>query len=160
MGIPDGETNRDAVSADDWLRLIAAVQELSAIHDLDALTRCVRRAARDLSNADGVTFVLRDGNHCYYVDEDAIAPLWKGKRFPARTCISGWAMQHRQAVVIRDIYEDPRIPHDAYRPTFVKSLAMIPVRVDDPVAAIGAYWASHHTATSCSRSRRTSCARR
>jgi two-component sensor histidine kinase len=47
-------------------------------------------------------------------------------------------------VVIPDIYLDDRIPHDAYRPTFVKSLIMTPVRPDDPIAAIGAYWAENH----------------
>jgi len=50
-------------------------------------------------------------------------------------------------VVIPDIYSDDRIPYDAYRPTFVKSLLMVPVRRDDPIAAIGAYWAAHHAAT-------------
>ena len=41
----------------------------------------------------------------------------------------------------------PRIPHEAYRDTSVKSLAMVPVGTPDPVAAIGAYWASWHRAT-------------
>jgi signal transduction histidine kinase len=56
-------------------------------------------------------------------------------------------MEHRESVVIEDIYADDRIPFDAYRPTFVKSLAMVPVRPEDPVAAIGAYWARRHRAT-------------
>ena len=107
----------------------------------------VRKAARELTEADGVTFVLRQGNHCYYADEDAIAPLWKGRRFTLETCISGWTMLNRQHVVVPDIYSDERIPHDAYRPTFVKSLAMVPVRRENPIAAIGAYWATQHTAT-------------
>ena len=42
--------------------------------------------------------------------------------------------------MIEDIFADPRIPHDAYRPIFVKSLIMTPVGEDFPVAAIGAYW--------------------
>jgi two-component system CheB/CheR fusion protein len=56
-------------------------------------------------------------------------------------------MLRRQHVVIPDIYSDDRIPHDAYRPTFVKSLLMVPVRREDPIAAIGAYWAAYHVAT-------------
>jgi PleD family two-component response regulator len=44
-------------------------------------------------------------------------------------------------VVIPDVYEDDRIPHDAYRTTFVKSLVMVPIRRLEPVGAIGAYWA-------------------
>lgn len=39
------------------------------------------------------------------------------------------------------------MPHAAYRPTFVKSLAMMPVRDRDPIAAIGVYWATKHQAT-------------
>lgn len=52
----------------------------------------------------------------------------------------------RQAAVIPDIYSDHRIPVDAYRPTFVKSLAMVPVRREAPIAAVGAYWARTHRA--------------
>src|SRR5215469_16397929 len=62
-------------------------------------------------------------------------------------CISGWAMLHRQPAVIEDIYADNRIPHDAYRPTFVKSLAMVPIRSLDPIGAIGNYWAKRHLPT-------------
>jgi len=127
--------------------LLDTVTALASARDEAGVCGIVRRAARELTGADGVTFVLRRGNNCYYADEDAIGPLWKGKQFPMETCISGWAMIHRQHVVIPDIYSDERIPHDAYRPTFVKSLMMVPVRREDPIAAIGAYWASIHVAT-------------
>jgi signal transduction histidine kinase len=128
-------------------RLINAVQELSLARDLDTVMEIVRRAARELTGADGATFVLRDGDQCFYAEENAIAPLWKGKRFPMSACISGWAMLNKQSAVIEDIYADPRIPADAYRPTFVKSLAMVPIRTLDPVGAIGNYWATQHQAT-------------
>ena len=38
--------------------------------------------------------------------------------------------------MIPDIYVDPRIPADAYRPTFVKSLVMVPIRIKAPIGAI------------------------
>src|SRR5579872_4481238 len=114
-------------------RLVAAVQELSLARSLDAVIEVVRIAARDLTGADGATFVLRDGDRCYYVDENAIGPLWKGQRFPMHTCISGWAMLNRKAAAIEDIYTDARIPANAYRPTFVKSLVMVPIRVEQPI---------------------------
>lgn len=120
------------------------VLALSMARGLDEIMAIVRTRVRALVGADGITFVLRDGDKCYYADEDAITPLWKGQSFPAETCISGWAMIHREVVTIEDIYADDRIPHAAYRPTFVKSLAMVPVRREDPVAAIGAYWARRH----------------
>lgn len=132
---------------DSTLRLVRAIQELSLARDLDTVVAIVRTAARELTGADGATFVLRDGPYCHYVDEDAIAPLWKGQRFPLEACISGWSMLNREPVVIEDIYADARIPKDAYRPTFVKSLVMVPIRTLEPVGAIGNYWATHHLAT-------------
>lgn len=122
--------------------LISAVQELSLARDLNTIISIVKKTARQLAGSDGATFVLRDDGNCYYVDEDAIGPLWKGLRFPMSACISGWAMLNRKAVVIEDIYKDDRIPTDAYRPTFVKSLAMVPIRTVDPIGAIGNYWAT------------------
>jgi two-component system CheB/CheR fusion protein len=127
--------------------LLTAIQALSFARTLDDLTRVVRTYARTITGADGVTFVLRDGGQCLYVDEDAIAPLWKGRRFPLESCISGWVMLYGQPAVIPDIYVDSRMALDAYRPTFVKSLAMVPVRTDAPIAAIGAYWATNHEAS-------------
>jgi hypothetical protein len=106
----------------------------------DKVIRAIRNTARFICAADGVTFILRDGDLCHYVEEDAIGPLWKGQRFAMSACISGWSMLHAETVVIEDIYEDPRIPHDAYRPTFVRSLIMTPAGADSPAAAIGAYW--------------------
>ena len=128
-------------------RLVQAVQELSLAHDLADIQRIVRHAAREITMCDGATFVLRDGEHCYYADEDAIEPLWKGRRFPLEACISGWSMLNREAAVIPDIYADSRIPHEAYRPTFVKSLVMVPIRQLDPIGSIGNYWAHHRKPT-------------
>lgn len=123
-------------------RLVSVVQELSLARDLEQIMAIVRQAARELTGADGATFVLRDGDQCHYADEDAIAPLWKGRRFPMSICVSGWAMLNRQPAVIEDIYADARIPGDAYRRTFVKSLAMVPIRSVEPIGAIGTYWAT------------------
>jgi len=128
-------------------RLIGVIQQLSLARDLATIMEIVRHAARDLTGADGATFVLRDNGQCYYAEEDAISPLWKGCRFPMSACISGWAMLNRQAAIIPDIYVDPRIPVDAYRPTFVKSLVMVPIRTSEPIGAIGNYWATPHAAT-------------
>ena len=127
--------------------LLDAVTDLASARDDSAVCAIVRKAARALTGADGVSFVLREGNHCYYADEDAIGPLWKGRRFPIETCISGWSMLNRKFTVVPDIFSDERIPQDVYRTTFVKSLAMVPVRREDPIGAIGAYWARQHTAT-------------
>lgn len=128
-------------------RLVEVVQRLSLARDLQDIMVIVRTAARELTGADGASFVLRDGDQCHYADEDAIAPLWKGQRFPMQICVSGWVMSHRIPVAIPDIYKDTRVPTDAYRPTFVRSLAMVPIRTHNPIGAIGNYWATYHLPT-------------
>jgi PAS domain S-box-containing protein len=128
-------------------RLAQVVQDLSQARSLEAIVDVVRRASRLLASADGATFVLRDADLCHYVDEDAVAPLWKGKRFPIQHCISGWAMLNRTPAVVEDIYSDERVPHDAYRSTFVKSLVLVPIRKQSPIGAIGTYWATRYRAT-------------
>ena len=127
--------------------LVQVVQDLSSARTLENIMALVRKAARDIAQADGATFVLRDENLCYYADEDAISPLWKGQRFPMSACISGWSMIHHETVIIEDIYLDSRIPIDAYGPTFVKSLVMTPIRRNDPIGAIGVYWKEQHRPT-------------
>ena len=135
-------------SPDAGMALVTVVQKLSLARDLETVMDIVRIAARELTGADGATFVLRENDQCFYAEENAIAPLWKGRRFPMETCISGWTMLHREPAAIEDIYQDDRIPADAYRPTFVKSLVMVPIRSMDPVGAIGSYWARQHRPTS------------
>lgn len=127
------------------LVLSKAFGALSLATDIETITSTVAEAARRLTGAQGTTFVLRDEDRCYYADENSISPLWKGLRFPMEACISGWSMIHGQVVNIRDIYEDARIPHDAYRPTFVKSLCMVPIRPEKAIGAIGNYWSAEHT---------------
>lgn len=129
------------------LTLVSVVQRLARCHELAGVMEVLREATRELTAAEGATVILRDGDLCYYADESAIAPLWKGRRFPMTSCVSGWCMLNRQKVVIADIYADERVPQDAYRPTFVKSLAMVPIRSEEPIGAIGAYWAKRHEAT-------------
>jgi two-component system CheB/CheR fusion protein len=132
----------------DTKTLVQVIQDLSAAKSLSDITVMVRKAARKIAQADGVTFVLKDQDMCSYVDEEAIAPLWKGQKFPLNACVSGWAMIHKEAVIIEDIYKDTRVPIDAYRPTFVKSMAMTPIRQENPIGAIGTYWKDQHRPTS------------
>ena len=143
MTVPDAAERSH--NGGDWSSMIAEVELLAKVGELTEVMVAVRRVARQMSGADGVCIVLRDGDRCHYVDEEAIGPLWKGRRFPMSACISGWCMLNRQTAIIPDIYLDTRIPHDAYRPTFVQSLIMVPVGHLEPSAAIGVYWARKHT---------------
>lgn len=127
--------------------LVSAIKDLSSAKSLESIQQLVTSSARKLTGADGATFIFREDGQCYYADEEAISPLWKGKRFPMESCVSGWVMLNNQTVAIPDIYADKRVPVEAYRPTFVKSLLMIPVNTREPVGAIGIYWSKHYTPT-------------
>jgi GAF domain-containing protein len=131
--------------------LIECMTELSRSREASDVQNVVKRAARQLARADGAAFILRDGEECFYVDEDAIGPLWKGRRFPMDDCVSGWAMRHREMVAIPDVFADARVPVDAYRPTFVRSMLMTPIGLQDPVGAIGVYWSRPYTPTAPQR---------
>ncbi|MBZ9646646.1 GAF domain-containing protein [Sphingobium sp. 3R8] len=114
--------------------LIEASEQLAAARSMAEVVDVLRRTARSAIGAEGIAIILKDGDLCHYVAEDAIGPLWSGKRFPADSCVSGWAMRHARTVAIADIERDDRVPQDAYRPTFVRSL----VSEQSPVATLGA----------------------
>ena len=100
------------------------------------IVEVLRDTARETVGAEGIAVVLKDGDRCAYVAEDAVSPLWQGESFPQDTCISGWAMRHGQTVSIRDVRLDERIPQEAYARTFVRSLVMVPIGRPEPVAAL------------------------
>ncbi|MDX2214878.1 MAG: PAS domain-containing protein [Oculatellaceae cyanobacterium bins.114] len=127
--------------------LIQTIQQLVAARDIQTILTAVQGTIRRLMATDGATFVLRDGDMCHYVEEDAIAPLWKGQRFPIENCISGWVIQHREPAIVPDICNDPRISSELYQATFIKSLIMVPLGGTQPLGAIGSYWATPYTPT-------------
>ncbi|MFH7242888.1 MAG: sensor domain-containing diguanylate cyclase [Spirulina sp.] len=131
-------------AATDTQRLVEIIRDLCFAPSLDIVMTLVAVAARELTHADGATFVLKEDNQCFYAHENAVAPLWKGQRFPLSACICGWAINNKQAAIIEDVYRDARIPVEAYEPTFVKSLTVMPIGQDDPLGVIGVYWADRH----------------
>jgi len=147
MPEPSASSDRTSLCRTPAGSLIDVIERLASSGDMDEVVEVVRATARRLIGSDGIAVILREGDECRYVEEDAVGPLWKGRNFPLSSCISGWAMVHRRTVVIPDIRLDERIPQDLYRDTFVRSLVMAPVRSDDPIGAIGAYWGQEYEAT-------------
>ncbi|NML04708.1 GAF domain-containing protein [Sphingomonas sp. G-3-2-10] len=122
-------------------RLMDTLGQLAQVDTIEALVMTLRGSARAIGNADGITVVRRIGNRVAYVAEDAASPLWTGQDFPIEACISGLAMIENRPIVIPDIFADDRVPHEAYRATFAKSMAMFPIGVAEPRMSMGAYWA-------------------
>jgi signal transduction histidine kinase/CheY-like chemotaxis protein len=121
--------------------LLTATRAMARAQDLAELSSIAQAAARRLSGADGATFAIRDGDDCHYTDEDPPGPRWKGLRFPLGECLSGWAMQHRQPVVVDEVGTDDRVPRGA-REAPVSSAVVVPIRSQRPVAALGTYWSA------------------
>ena len=128
-------------------RLAGAVEGIAGTRDLDGLAAIVCAAACRLTGAEGATLVVREGEECHYLGEDAVAPLWMGRRFPLDRCASGWTIRHAQTLVAADWAEDKRIPAELYAGTFVRGLSVVPIGRTDPVGAIGCYWSKPHLAT-------------
>lgn len=123
-----------------WSIAAEAMEALAGARSLEAVTHVLRAFARRAVGADGIAVVLRDGEQCHYIAEDSMEPLWAGQHFPMDDCVSGWAMNNRETAVIADIFDDARVPTEAYRTTFVRSMLMVPIGRINPLAAVGAYW--------------------
>ncbi|NYJ10902.1 signal transduction histidine kinase [Rhizobium leguminosarum] len=127
--------------------LTKAISGIARARSIDEVIATIRASARALIGCEGITVIRREGDLCHYIEEDAIGPLWKGQKFPATACLSGWSMINRQTVIVPDIDKDDRIPHELYGGTFVRAVAMAPIRRYDPVGAIGAYWSKPYEPT-------------
>lgn len=121
--------------------VLGASERLVTARSLTEVVEVLRTTARASVGADGIALVLKEGDLCSYLAEDAGSPLWSDLRLPADSCISGWSMRHVATVSIPDVSQDPRIPQGAYADTFVRSLVMVPIGRPEPFAALGAYWA-------------------
>ncbi|HOO84608.1 MAG TPA: PAS domain S-box protein, partial [Prolixibacteraceae bacterium] len=124
--------------------LVKSVQDLTAAKNIQNVQEIVVHSARKLLGSDGASVVFKENNQCFYAAEDAVAPLWEGQRFPIESCVSGWAMLNKKSLVIDDIFDDPRVPVENYRHTFVKSLTMVPINLNEPLGAIGNYWKTNY----------------
>lgn len=144
LDLEDAKTQRYVLAMES---LLVVVQDLSKARSLQGIIEIVLMAARQLTESDGSSFVLKVNGDCYYADEDAIAPLWKGQRLPMNICVGGWAMGNRQPAIIKDVYSDERVRYAIYKSTFVKSMVMMPIRIVNPIGCIGIYWAKHHHPT-------------
>src|SRR6201992_4105989 len=127
--------------------LLSAVEALARAESSEEVGDIVRKTARRLIGSDGIALVIRDGEACHYVEEDAIGPLWKGRKFPLSECISGWVMQDGRYAWCCVVFRDGRIPTYLYHRTFVRSLVMAPAGSEHPIGALGAYWAQVYEPT-------------
>lgn len=127
-----------------WKLMADALDLLGRVASVDDALETLRLHARALGGADGVTVARREGDEVVFVAEDAIAPLWTGQRFPIGDSISGLAMVERRPIYVPDIHADTRVSVLPYHATFVASLAVFPLGLGTPLAALGVYWSKEN----------------
>lgn len=120
--------------------LSAAIERVGQAASAAEVVAALAATARGVVGSDGICMVERIGDEVEYLTEDAISPLWAGQRFPAAMCVSGQALAARAPIFIPDIMQDRRVPLNAYLATFVRSMAIVPIGVEAPRFAMGAYW--------------------
>jgi signal transduction histidine kinase/CheY-like chemotaxis protein len=134
----------------------AELESLRFSRQLEELTRVVRnlararsrrevyslacQAARRLLDSDGSSLALIEGDECFYVAEDAIAPLWKGLRFPVDGSVAGRVIREQRGLLVSDIRTEAALPRANFSATFVRSFAMVPIGNRAPTAALGSFW--------------------
>ncbi|MFI5337596.1 MAG: ATP-binding protein [Opitutales bacterium] len=141
------ESTRQKRYAVGWTLLVQTIQDLTGASTVESIFEVVRHAARRLCQCDGATIALAEGDVCHFLDEDVLQPLWKGQRLPLGRTIDGWVMKQRKPVAIADVFADAHVPQELYRPTFIRSMAMVPIRSREPIGTIGIYWARPHQPT-------------
>jgi hypothetical protein len=85
-----------------WKLMSDALDLLGRAASIDDALAILREHTRALGGADGVTLARREGDEVVFVAEDAIAPLWTGRRFPIADSISGLAMVEPDALALLD----------------------------------------------------------
>jgi PAS domain S-box-containing protein len=135
------EPTQSESALDQQTRLFLQIaQDFARLEGWDQTMAAAVQSVRKLTGAQGSNIVIKEGEKVFYAEEEAVEPLWKGKRFAANSSIAGWAILNRRTAIIEDVLGDTRVQPDFYRETFVKSLIMVPIRREDPIGVIGAYW--------------------
>jgi two-component system CheB/CheR fusion protein len=111
----------------DGITLTRTNRALVGALEFEQMTGVVCRAVRELTGADGATLVLREGDRCAMPRKTGSLRCGRAAISRLTSAFSGWAMQHQEVAIVEDVHADPRLQHALYGPTFVNSLAMIPV---------------------------------
>jgi signal transduction histidine kinase len=128
----------DQLAPEDLAVLATAARRVAAGTTLDEIAALACRVVRELAGADGAVFVVRDETCAVYVEEDAVAPLCKGRRFAIGASLAGRALAQRTTLALADLRADDTLAAEPY--ASVQGIAFAPVHAEDSQAALGAYW--------------------
>ena len=122
--------------------LHGAVRDICAARDVRQWLAVTRERTRTLLGADGVAFIIQLADKCYCADDDPIAPFGSGRQEPTHS--AGWALNHRQTVIVSDLTAEPHLATDDWLTAGARSLLMVPVRKPFPIGTVVAYWRTEY----------------
>jgi sigma-B regulation protein RsbU (phosphoserine phosphatase) len=129
-------------SDDRFKRLIELATMLNSTLKLDELLAHIIRAASELTGAETSSLLLADAETeelTFTVFDGQVATALTDQRIPAGQGIAGWALQHREAVVVDDPSSDGRFYQDVDTASgfATRNLVAIPLLVKErPVGVI------------------------
>ncbi|WP_101698244.1 HD domain-containing phosphohydrolase [Clostridium minihomine] len=127
--------------------LIKIVQQLSATHDLPGVMKLVCHSACTLTGCRRAAFLLLGGESCHCATDQSVPVLCRRMCSSIDTLVGELVLKERQPILISNMENDSRIPSKLSKNTFLKSLAMLPIRPQDPIGIIGCYWTEPHSPT-------------
>jgi diguanylate cyclase (GGDEF)-like protein len=124
------------------------ISDITHVDNFQDFQKFLKKAAIQLTASDATSLILRQGEHCFYLDEESSTPLWKGMSFPLSNCISGWSILNSETVAIKNIFRDKRVPAKLYSDKNIQSLLVVPIENNNVIGAISVYWRDEHTPSS------------
>jgi len=128
------------MQADQARIVFTILDRLSSARTTQGVVDTLGSAVRDLTSADGITVMLRDGGYVQCVGDDPVDPLWDGQRIPLDSCLGGWVILNRQSAFVEDVDTDSRVSRITLANRAVRSYAVFPIRSGEPLGALGVYW--------------------
>ena len=128
------------MQADQARIVFTVLDRLSSARTTQGVVDTLGSAVRDLTSADGITVMLRDGGYVQCVGDDPVDPLWDGQRIPLDSCLGGWVILNRQSAFVEDVDTDSRVSRITLANRAVRSYAVFPIRSGEPLGALGVYW--------------------
>jgi GAF domain-containing protein len=121
-----------------------AVEAICSATGLEQLMASTLAGARRLTGADGVTLIWQSDNHCWCLDDDTTSTP-HARRTRRADAVAAWLTRARMPAIVSDITNDAVSLRDSCLPPSARSLVIVPVRAEEPVGTLVAWWRNART---------------
>jgi len=120
--------------------LVDSIKEFSTAHELSEVYHTAVSAARRLTDAESSAMIIKEGDTCQCVDEDASEPLLKGQKVSQGDCIADYVLSSGKPMIVEDMEKDLQITKEPFKNIQVKSLAIFPIHSQVTLGAMALLW--------------------